>query len=43
MNRLHNIIKKALETPIRKISENAGVEGSVVVDKVRAQKDPNFG
>ena len=38
-----NIIRKALEQPIRQIAENAGVEGSVVVDKVRAQKDPNFG
>jgi len=38
-----NIIRKALEQPIRQIAENAGVEGSVVVDKVRANKDPNFG
>jgi len=38
-----NIIRKALEQPVRQIAENAGVEGSVVVDKVRAQKDPNFG
>jgi len=38
-----NIIRKALEQPIRQIAENAGVEGSVVVDKVRAQKDPNYG
>src|ERR1700690_1682718 len=38
-----NIVRKALETPIRQIAENAGVEGSVVVDKVRAQKDPNYG
>jgi chaperonin GroEL len=38
-----NIVRKALETPIRQIAENAGVEGSVVVDKVRANKDPNFG
>jgi chaperonin GroEL len=38
-----NIVRKALEQPIRQIAENAGVEGSVVVDKVRAQKDPNYG
>src|SRR5216684_578037 len=38
-----NIIRKALETPIRQIAENAGVEGSVVVDKVRATQDPNYG
>ena len=38
-----NIIRKALEQPILQIAENAGVEGSVVVDKVRANKDPNFG
>ncbi len=37
------IVRKALEQPIRQIAENAGVEGSVVVDKVRAQKDPNYG
>jgi chaperonin GroEL len=29
-----NIVRKALEEPIRQISENAGVEGSVVVNKV---------
>jgi chaperonin GroEL len=30
-----NIVRKALEAPIRFIAENAGVEGSVVVDKVK--------
>ena len=30
-----NIIKKAIEAPIRTIAENAGAEGSVVVDKIR--------
>jgi len=38
-----NIVKRALEEPIRQIAENAGVEGSVVVDKVRANSNPNFG
>ena len=37
------IIMKALEEPIRQIVNNAGVEGSVVVEKVKAQKDVNFG
>jgi len=30
------ILRRALEHPIRQIAENAGVEGSIVVDKVRA-------
>ena len=29
------IVRRALEEPIRQISENAGVEGSIVVQKVR--------
>ena len=33
-----NIIRRAIEAPIRFISENAGVEGSIVVDKVKNQK-----
>ncbi len=37
------IVMKALEEPIRQIVNNAGVEGSVIVEKVKAQKDPNFG
>jgi len=32
------IVKRALEEPIRKIVENAGLEGSVVVEKVKAEK-----
>jgi chaperonin GroEL len=32
-----NIIKRALEEPMRKISENAGVEGVVVIQKVKEQ------
>jgi chaperonin GroEL len=31
-----NVIKRALEEPIRQISENAGVDGSIVVDKVKS-------
>ena len=37
------IVKKALEAPIRQIAENAGVEGSIVVGKLRDTKDDNFG
>ncbi|MDP2911114.1 MAG: chaperonin GroEL [Candidatus Omnitrophota bacterium] len=33
-----NIIKRALEAPIRQIAENAGMEGSVVVNKVKGEK-----
>lgn len=33
-----NIVKKALEEPIRQIANNAGVEGSVVVEKVKNEK-----
>jgi len=38
-----NIVKRALEEPIRQIASNAGVEGSIVVEKVKASKDPNYG
>ena len=38
-----NIVLKALESPIRQIAENSGVEGSIVVGKVLANKSPNFG
>ena len=37
-----NIILKALEAPLRRIAENAGLEGSVVIDKVRSEQ-PGFG
>ena len=37
------IIRKALESPIRQIVENAGVEGSIVVGKLRESKDDNYG
>ncbi len=36
-------LKIALLEPLRIIAENAGVEGSVVVDKVQKSTDPNFG
>jgi len=34
-----NIVRRALEEPLRQIVENAGLEGSVVVDKVKSEKD----
>ena len=37
------ILRRALESPIRQIVENAGAEGSIVVEKVRANKDYGFG
>ncbi len=37
------IIRRALQSPIRQISENAGVEGSIVVGKVLEAKAPTFG
>jgi chaperonin GroEL len=37
------IILRALEEPIRQIAENAGVEGSIVVEKVRNNKTPTYG
>jgi chaperonin GroEL len=36
-----NIIRRAIEAPLRFIAENAGLEGSIVVDKVRNQKGAN--
>ncbi len=33
-----DIVRRALEDPIRTISENAGIEGSVVVDRVKKEK-----
>ncbi len=38
-----NIIRRALEEPLRQIVHNAGKEGAVIVEKVRASKDANFG
>src|SRR6266705_1391820 len=38
-----NIVKRALEEPLRLIASNAGHEGAVVVGKVRDSKQPNFG
>ena len=38
-----NIVRRALEEPLRQIAQNAGVEGAVVVEKVRSEKSENFG
>ena len=38
-----NIIRRALQAPIRQIAENAGVEGSIVVGKLLDQRSPSFG
>ncbi len=37
------IILRALEEPLRQIAENAGAEGSIVLDKVRSNKNHNYG
>jgi chaperonin GroEL len=38
-----NIVKRALEEPMRQIVQNAGHEGAVVVGRVREAEDENFG
>ena len=38
-----DIVRKALEAPLRQIAENAGVDGAVVAGKLLEQKDPRFG
>ncbi|HEX4948367.1 MAG TPA: chaperonin GroEL [Blastocatellia bacterium] len=38
-----NIIRRALEEPLRKIAENAGKEGAVIVERVKSEKGENFG
>ena len=37
------IIKRALEEPLRQIAQNAGKEGAVIVEKVLASKEANYG
>jgi chaperonin GroEL len=38
-----NIVLKALESPLRQIAENSGVEGSIVVGKIMDNKSETFG
>ncbi len=37
------IVRRAIEAPIKQIAENAGVDGAVVAQKVKESKDVNFG
>jgi chaperonin GroEL len=38
-----NIVRRALEEPLRQIVQNAGKEGAVVVERVRSEKNENIG
>jgi chaperonin GroEL len=38
-----NIVRRAVEEPVRQIVGNAGYEGAIVIEKIRANNDPNFG
>jgi chaperonin GroEL len=38
-----NIVKRALEEPLRQMVANAGKEGAVIVERVRSEKNPNIG
>ena len=38
-----NIVLRALEEPVRQIAANAGVEGSVIVEKIRSKGEVNYG
>jgi chaperonin GroEL len=38
-----DIVRRALEEPIRQIVQNAGLEGSIVVEKIKASKDVAYG
>ncbi len=37
------IVKRALEEPLRQIVQNSGMEGAVVVERVRSERNANFG
>ncbi|MFZ5997500.1 MAG: TCP-1/cpn60 chaperonin family protein, partial [Nitrospirota bacterium] len=37
------IVKKALEEPIKQIIQNAGIESAIIVEKVKASKEANYG
>ncbi|MEG0769121.1 MAG: chaperonin GroEL [Ruthenibacterium sp.] len=37
------IVRKALESPLRQIAANAGLEGSVIIDKIMNTDKPNYG
>ena len=38
-----NIVRRAIQEPLRQIAENAGEEGAIVLGKVNDSKDPNYG
>jgi chaperonin GroEL len=38
-----DIIRRACEEPVRQIVGNAGYEGAIIIEKIRANSDPNFG
>ncbi len=38
-----NIVRRALEEPLRQIVQNAGKEGAVVVERIRSEKNENLG
>jgi len=38
-----NIVRRALEEPLRQIAQNAGREGAVIVERVKTEKNENFG
>jgi len=38
-----NIVKRALEEPLRQIAQNAGHEGAIIVGKIRDSKENNYG
>ena len=38
-----DIVRRALDEPVRQIAENAGIDGAVVIDHIRQSPDPNFG
>ncbi len=38
-----DIIRRACEEPVRQITGNAGLEGAIIIEKIRANKDVNCG
>jgi chaperonin GroEL len=38
-----DLVRRALEEPLRQIAENGGLEGSIVVNKVKESKETNYG
>ena len=38
-----DIVRKAIQSPVRQIAENSGVEGSIVVGRLTDKDEPNYG